>query len=441
MSFNTHLVVGIIIRIILINYGEVQDQVATVPYTDIDYSVVSDASYHVLQGRSPFKRHTFRYTPILAYLLMPNHLIHRCFGKVLFSFFDLVVGVLIKMIICEEFHFSVSFVDGLLSAAEKLNRNFIRRRREIKNNVLPTKFIQVAEYSAYLWLYNPLAMVIATRGNGDSISCALVLLSLYYLLKRPVDGLNQHFISGLFLGAAIHFRLYPIGFTFAYFLSLSDLDKPIANLNELVSYLTNTNKKQVSLTIGTVVAFVSLTALMSSLYGFEYLYEAIVYHLVRKDTRHNFSLYFYLQYLTMDYGMSWAEKFLIMFPQLITVFIISIRVGTNRQTLPFCIFCISFIMVTYNSVITSQYFIWFLSLLPICAKNLRNLGLKRMIVLPSVWFLAQLGWLLPAYLLEYKGWNTFDFIFLQSAVFFVSNIIVLYTLISTYNITYNFKVS
>lgn len=440
MSFTTHLFVGIIIRIILINYGEVQDQVAIVPYTDIDYSVVTDGSYHVLQGRSPFRRHTFRYTPILAYLLTPNHFIHRCFGKVLFSFFDLIVGVLIKMIVCEEFHFSVSFVDGLLTAAEKLSKSFIRRRREIKNNVLPTKFEQIAEYSAYLWLYNPLAIVIATRGNGDSISCALVLVSLYYLLKRP-NSSNQYFISGLFLGAAIHFRIYPIAFTFAYFLSLSDLEKPISNVTDLMKYMKNTNKKQVSLTIGTITAFVSLTGLMAVLYGFEYLYEALVYHLVRKDTRHNFSLFFYIQYLTMDYGISWAEKVLILLPQLLTVFMISVKFGTNRQTLPFCIFCISFITVTYNSVITSQYFIWFLSLLPICAKNLKNLGLKRMIVLPLVWFLAQLGWLLPAYLLEYKGWNTFDFIFLQSAVFFVSNIIVLYTLISTYDITYNFKAS
>lgn len=440
MSFNTHLVVGIIVRIILINYGEVQDQVADVPYTDIDYGVVTDGAQHVLRGKSPFKRHTYRYTPILAYLLLPNHIIHSCFGKVLFSLFDILVTVLLKLIICEEFHFSCTYVDNLLTAAEKLNRNFIRRRREVKNNVLPPKFVQVAEYSAYLWLYNPLAMVIATRGNGDSISCALVLLSLYFLLKRS-NGTNQYFISGLFLGAAIHFRLYPIGFTFAYFLAISDTEKPITSLNELLHSLVSINKRQVSLTAGTITAFVTLTGFFCAIYGFEYLYEAIIYHLVRRDPRHNFSLYFYMQYLTMDYGMSWAEKLLMTLPQLITVFIISIRFGPNRQTLPFCVFCIAFTMVTYNTVITSQYFIWFLALLPVCAKNLKNLGVKKMIVLPTVWFLAQLGWLLPAYLLEYKGWNTFDFIFLQSAVFFVSNIIVLYTLIANYDITYNFKVS
>lgn len=45
------------------------------------------------------------------------------------------------------------------------------------------KFERMGNLSAYVWLYNPLTMVIATRGNGDSITSALVLISIYYLLK------------------------------------------------------------------------------------------------------------------------------------------------------------------------------------------------------------------------------------------------------------------
>lgn len=441
MSFNTHLVISAVIRLFLINYGEIQDSISEVPYTDVDYRVVTDGARHVLEGKSPFKRHTFRYTPILAYLLLPNHWIHNCFGKVLFSCFDILIGVLIKKIVCEEFLHTRTVVDNKLTIAEKLNKKYIRRRQsELKSNQLPPRFIQVAEYCAYLWLYNPLPMVIATRGNGDAISCALVLAALYYLLKQDKCDFNQYFIAGLFLGTAIHFRLYPIGFTFAFFLTLSTVNT-IDNYKDLTSVFLQINRKQLSLVFGTITSFVILTSAMTALYGFDYLYESILYHLVRKDTRHNFSLFFYLQYLGSEYTITTAEKILTLLPQVITVLLISIKYGTNRETLPFCLFTIAFLMVTYNSVVTSQYFVWFLSLIPVCAKNLQGLGLKRAVFLPIVWFLAQGGWLLPAYLLEYKGWNTFDFIFLQGSVFFVANIIILYTIIATYDVSYNYKLN
>jgi len=262
---------------------------------------------------------------------------------------------------------------------------------------------------------------------------------LYYILKQRCD-MNQYFLAGIYLGAAIHFRLYPIGFTFACFLTLSTYNT-VETFKDLTICMLQINRKQFSLILGTCTSFIILTGLMSILYGFDYLYEAILYHLIRKDTRHNFSLYFYLQYLGSEYQITWAEKLLTLLPPIITVFLISIKYGTNRETLPFCLFTIAFLSVTYNSVVTSQYFVWFLSIVPICAKNLQGLGMKRAIFLPIVWFLAQGGWLLPAYLLEYKGWNTFDFIFLQGSVFFVANIIILYTIIATYDVSYNYKIN
>ena len=54
-------------RLVLILYGECQDRMMDVNFTDIDYVVFSDASAHVLRGGSPYDRATYRY--ILRILL------------------------------------------------------------------------------------------------------------------------------------------------------------------------------------------------------------------------------------------------------------------------------------------------------------------------------------------------------------------------------------
>ena len=73
------------LRLALVVFGEWQDAHLEVRYTDVDYLVFSDAAASVAAGGSPFARATYRYSPLLAFLLLPNSLLHAAWGKLLFS--------------------------------------------------------------------------------------------------------------------------------------------------------------------------------------------------------------------------------------------------------------------------------------------------------------------------------------------------------------------
>ena len=90
---------ALVIRIAFVLFGEWQDKTLSIPYTDIDYEVISDAAQLVVDGDSPYGRATYRYSPLLAYLLVPNVVLHRCWGKLVFSFADLVIGRCLQSIL------------------------------------------------------------------------------------------------------------------------------------------------------------------------------------------------------------------------------------------------------------------------------------------------------------------------------------------------------
>lgn len=453
-GFKKHFIYSIIIRLVLIAYGEVQDQISEVPYTDIDYRVVNDGARHIYNGRSPFNRHTYRYTPLLAMFLLPNIYIHRCFGKILFAAFDLLIAYIIKLIIVDEYHLLVmnqsnsvedikkKFFNG--SGSNKVKIRLSNSKKETSSKWFSSsdrsKFERMGNFSAYVWLYNPLTMVIATRGNGDAITCSLVLISIYYLLKvqdnssKKKENERNVIMCGVFHGLAIHFRLYPIFFSLAYYMYLSDMKNNMNGLESIVKCVMKPNRKQVLLVVSVLKVLVFTTFIFYMLYNYKFLYESIIYHFVRKDTRHNFSLYFYLQYLNSAVArVNVVEKLLTITPQLFLIVLISFHFCRTRQTIQFALLLIAFIMVTYNPVITSQYFVWFLSLLPLSINNFRNLSMKQVIILPSMWFLGQGMWLLFAYFLEFKGINSFDFIWLASVFFFIINIIIVQILIENYD--------
>lgn len=419
-SFRTHFSIAFLCRMILIMYGELQDALLNVSYTDIDYKVVTDGARHVWSGESPFRRHTYRYSPLFAYLLTPNIYLHRFFGKILFAVFDLLLASTIRQIIIDEGRQTFrERIAAVLKQSKYHNKRVPSTRLQLKNDPWGT-------FCSLFWLYNPMAAVIATRGNGDAIT-GLLTLTTILLIQRSHDYRNGSmkflciFAAGNAHALAIHLRLFPIIFSLAFYLNLSDYvtHKNSKSQRSKIHAIFQPNRWQILLATTTIFMLSTITYLFYRMYGYEFLYETYIYHLIRKDIRHNFSLYFYMQLLNTK--PIFIEKLLTFLPQLLILLAINLSFGFQRKTLSFCIFLQTFIVVTFNPVVTSQYFIWYLAILPIVLKNLRSIGLKRAAINICLWIGAQGLWLLSAYLLEHKGWNTFGLIWLHGAMFFAVN--------------------
>ena len=56
------LIIGsLALRLGMVVYSDFHDLHFKDKFTDIDYSVYTDAAKYVLEGKSPFSRHTYRY--------------------------------------------------------------------------------------------------------------------------------------------------------------------------------------------------------------------------------------------------------------------------------------------------------------------------------------------------------------------------------------------
>jgi phosphatidylinositol glycan class M len=86
-------------------------------------------------------------------------------------------------------------------------------------------------------------------------------------------------------------------------------------------------------------------------YGMEFLENAYLYHVGRKDHRHNFSVYFYYFYLISE-GWQGSKMTLVAFlPQLALVLVAGLAYADD---LAYAMFLQTFFFVTFNKVCTSQ---------------------------------------------------------------------------------------
>ena len=377
-----HQLLGLLVRGALLLYGQHQDAHSSLQYTDVDYHVITDAAGSVSRGGSPFDRATYRYTPFLSWLMLPNVLCHAVFGKVLFCLLDTVAT-----------HIIYCTVQRL--GYDKVN----------------------AVKCSLLWLYNPIVIGISTRGSAESVIVTLVLIVLYFHAN------NNPTLSGIFLGVSIHFKLYPIIYSLPLYLSLES-----GCFKNLWLHFAPTLPR-IKFTAALIVTFIALTSFGYFLYGYDYIQEGFLYHFTRVDTRHNFSIYFYLLYLSVNYnipGLGLAT----FVPQFVLVIAYGFVYGT-REHIVLSMFAQTVVFVTFNKVVTSQYFLWYLVFIPLLCCQLQ-VSKRKGVLLSSLWVLAQAAWLLPAYLFEFRGMNVFVPIWLESVAFFCCSVGVLMVVLSSY---------
>lgn len=373
------------VRIALIVLGEWQDRSTSIPYTDVDYQVITDAAKLVLDGGSPYGRATYRYSPLLAYLLVPNVVMHRCWGKFLFSVADLVVGKCLQLIL-------------------------------IRNGFSPGASLKYAS----LWLLNPLSINVSTRGSFDAITGALVLWATSALLEGSLSW------AAVAFGLVVHLRVYPIIYapSFALYLARSSLKKAQrAGVNghvKGVAVWTNLlSRRPLLFAVLSAATFFVCTAACARAFGREFVHNALLYHLTRTDNRHNYSIYWYWIYL--DYGgrHRWLLGLAAFIPQAV---MLVVSASLLHGDLALCVVVQTALFVFFNKVFTGQYITWFMCLAPLLAPNLA-LGRRKTLVLLGCWTCTLLWWLFAAWNVEMRGRNMYLALWAGSIVMFATNVV------------------
>lgn len=220
------------LRVVLLVYGTWQDANSAMKYTDIDYLVFTDASRFVAAGSSPYDRDTYRYTPLLAWMLLPTTVFFS-FGKVMFALSDLLAGWLIL-------------------------------------RLLKARGMSVERAGAFaaLWLWNPMVATISTRGSSEGLLGVLTVALLWAVESRKIS------LAGVVLGLGVHFKIYPFIFAPAIIWWMDEQhlsSKPLTSKPQAASstpigaVIKFCSAERIKLTIISLATFMGLNVLMYSM--------------------------------------------------------------------------------------------------------------------------------------------------------------------------------
>lgn len=242
MRPRTAFLAGAALRLLLLAFS----------YTDIDYLVFTDAARFVAAGRSPYARATYRYTPLLAWLLLPATR-PGCFafGKLLFAAADLAAAGLIYRIL----------------RGGRARSTTAAGPSAAVGNMDPSS---AAAY-ACIWLLNPIVAGVSTRGSSEGLVVVVVLALLWAALRRRVA------LAGALLGLGVHFKIYPFVYAASIFWALDgkggrtgDEDPPRKGVEPRASVVDGVlslfNAERVTLATTSLVTFMALNGVMYALY-------------------------------------------------------------------------------------------------------------------------------------------------------------------------------
>jgi GPI mannosyltransferase 1 subunit M len=320
---------------------------------------------------------------------------------------------------------------------------------------------------ALLWLFNPFVVTITTRGSAEALVAALVLATVAALYARRVAA------AGVLFGLAVQFKVYTVIYALPIFFFLdADYDHAGGAAEgpgwgaQVRRLLSPTRLVFTAVSAGT---FLGLSALMYHMYGgpravpalrcpytdldlwgggggggptlgvnalrygWPYVHETFLYHLTRRDHRHNFSPYFYMLYLgtgNATEGTAGVVGAVAAFlPQLVLLVVLGTRF---YRDLPFCLFVQTVAFVAWNKVCTSQYFVWYLTWAPLVVPMLRLPLAGTGGAVLAGWVVSQVLWLQAAYQLEFEGADTYRSIWLAGLALFLAHVAVLVAAVSGY---------
>ncbi|KAL9599171.1 MAG: hypothetical protein Q9219_004039 [cf. Caloplaca sp. 3 TL-2023] len=276
---------------------------------------------------------------------------------------------------------------------------------------------------------------ISTRGSSEGLLGVIVVALLWAVTRRQI------ILAGIFLGLSVHLKIYPFiyGPSILWFLEppqlpsrdtkRTSLKGPSKSLSLKQTILHFLNRSRISLCISSLVTFGSLNTLMYAIYSRPFLEHTFFYHLTRIDHRHNFSPYNTLLHLSSampDKMSSLKLESLAFVPQLL-ISAVLIPIALAKEDIAGTMLAQTFAFVTFNKVCTSQYFLWYLVLIPFYLPYSSFIAKPRLgLTALGLWIGAQALWLHQAYRLEFLGLSTFvPGLFVSGLAFFAVNIWIL----------------